>query len=119
MTGCSNPRSVIAWIGSPLAKASERETNGPLTKGMSSEVCPLRLSWACLARSGSVIGNAEKMYRRNSSHTLWANWTGLMGMGTLRHQWRQENFQSMFNKAAIPFVAPMHQEHQSRDLLIF
>jgi len=28
-----------------------------------------------------VIGNAEKMYRRNSSQMLWANWTGLIGMG--------------------------------------
>jgi hypothetical protein len=28
--------------------------------------------FACAAKSGSVSGKAEKMYRRNSSQTLWA-----------------------------------------------
>ena len=70
----------MAWTDSPLANASERDTKGPWTKGMSREVLPLSFWRACVARSGSVIGNAEKMYRRNSSQTLWANWTGLIGI---------------------------------------
>src|SRR5271165_5007783 len=81
MIGCNSPRSAIAWTDSPLANASERDTNGPWTKGMSREVLPLSFLRACVARSGSVIGNAEKMYRRNSSQMLWANWTGLIGIG--------------------------------------